>query len=133
MTDISREELRAHLSAVEAQVRAALRIIASESKSVHQANNTLRADLSAALVRLQSDLSATTEGLDAKVDVLTSDVRALAHQRRWMLTVLCLILLLFGIVVGLLSGAGWYMISKGLIGPDGASVFAWLRDLIGLA
>jgi len=114
MTDISREEIRAHLSAVEAQVRAALRIVASESKSVQQANNTLRADLSAALVRLQSDLSAATQGLDSKVDELATEVRALATQRRWLVTILCLILLLFGIVVGLLSGAGWYLIREGV-------------------
>ncbi len=116
MTDLSREEIRAHLSAVEAQVRAALRMIASETKSVQQANGALRADLSAALVRMQSDLAAATQGLETKVDALQQDVRALAQQRRWLMAVLCLILLLFGVVVGLLSGAGWYLIREGLIG-----------------
>ena len=131
MTELSREELRAHLSAVEAQVRAALRIIASESKSVQQANNTLRADLSAALVRLQADLTGPPEGLDAKVDLLQSEVGSLTRQRRWLMAVFCLILLLFGIVVGLLAGAGWYMMGQGLIGAGAPSVLSWLRQLLG--
>jgi len=133
MTELSREELRAHLSAVEAQIRAALRIVASESKSVHQANNTLRADLSAALVRLQSDLTTATQGMDAKIDVLAGEIRSLALQRRWLMTVLCLILLLFGIVVGLLSGAGWYLIREGMIGAGSLPLLSWLRGLFGLA
>ncbi len=133
MTEISREEIRAHLSAVEAQVRAALRIVASESKSVQQANNTLRADLSAALVRLQSDLAGVTQGMDAKMDVLASEVRSLAHQRRWLMTVLCLILLLFGIVVGLLTGFGWYLFREGIIGAGSPPVLTWFRQLFSLA
>jgi len=134
MTELSREELRAHLSAVEAQVRAALRVVASESKSVQQANNTLRADLSAALVRLQSDLTAASQGMDAKMDVLAVEVRSLALQRRWLMTVLCLILLLFGILVGLLSGAGWYLIREGLIGAGSPlPLFSWIGSVFGIA
>ena len=47
-SDLSRDELRAYLSAVEAQVRAALRQVDAQSKEVQQAHTALRADLSAA-------------------------------------------------------------------------------------
>ena len=50
--DLTRDELRAYLSAVEAQVRAALRQVDAQSKEVQQAHTALRADLSAVLIHL---------------------------------------------------------------------------------
>lgn len=109
MTDLSREELRAHLSAVEAQVRAALRIVAAESKSVQQAHSALRADLSAALVRLQSDISTGNARLDAKVEKVISDVDALGRQRKFTTLIVGTLVLLCGIAIGLLAGGSYFL------------------------
>ena len=112
MTDLSREELRAHLSAVEAQVRAALRIVAAESKSVQQAHSALRADLSAALVRLQSDISTGNSRLDAKVEKVIADVDALSRQRRFTTLIVGTLVLLCGIAIGLLAGGSYFLIKN---------------------
>jgi ElaB/YqjD/DUF883 family membrane-anchored ribosome-binding protein len=112
MTDLSREELRAHLSAVEAQVRAALRIVAAESKSVQQAHSALRADLSAALVRLQSDISTGNSRLDAKVEKVISEVDALGRQRRFTTLIVGTLVLLCGIAIGLLAGGSYFLIKN---------------------
>jgi hypothetical protein len=113
MTDLSREELRAHLSAVEAQVRAALRIVAAESKSVQQAHSALRADLSAALIRLQSEMNDGNKRVDGKVERVISEVNGLSRQRRLTAAILTTLVLLFGITLGLFAGGGWYLISQG--------------------
>ena len=112
MTDLSREELRAHLSAVEAQVRAALRIVAAESKSVQQAHSALRADLSAALIRLQSEMNDGNKRVDGKVERVISEVNGLSRQRRLTTAILTTLVLLFGITLGLFAGGGWYLISQ---------------------
>lgn len=104
MTDLSREELRAHLSAVEAQVRAALRIVAAESKSVQQAHSALRADLSAALIRLQSEMNSGHSKVDGKVDRVISEVNNLARQRKLITVMLCSVLVVVGIFIGVLAG-----------------------------
>ncbi|RED50965.1 hypothetical protein [Aestuariispira insulae] len=110
MTDLSRDELKAHLSAVEAQVRAALRIVAAESKSVQQAHSALRADLAAALVRLQADMNAGNNQLESKVNKIQSDVLNLGRQRRMIVSILAALAVLFGISVGLLAGGSWYLL-----------------------
>lgn len=115
MTDLSRDELKAHLSAVEAQVRAALRIVAAESKSVQQAHSSLRADLSAALVRLQSDLNSNSSELDNKLNKVISDVDNLGKQRRLLTSLLVTLVFLFGIAVGVFAGGGWYLAEQGHI------------------
>ncbi len=112
MTDLSREELRAHLSAVEAQVRAALRIVAAESKSVQQAHSALRADLSAALIRLQSETNSGHSKLDGKLDRVVSDVNNLGRQRKLTTAILATMVLVFGVTVGLLAGGSWFFISQ---------------------
>jgi len=112
MTDLSREELRAHLSAVEAQVRAALRIVAAESKSVQQAHSALRADLSAALIRLQADLNDGNKRVDGKIEKAISEIDGLSRQRRLTAAVLTTMVLLFGITLGLFAGGGWYLLSR---------------------
>ena len=112
MTDLSRDELKAHLSAVEAQVRAALRIVAAESKSVQQAHSALRADLAAALVRLQADMNNSNNQLDSKVNKLLSDVNGLGRQRRMIASILVVLAVLFGVSVGLLAGGSWYLLGK---------------------
>lgn len=104
MSDLSREELKAHLSAVEAQVRAALRIVASESKSVQQAHSALRADLSAALIRLQADMNSNSATLTNKVDKALSDIDSLGKQRKFMTTIMVTIVLLFGLSIGVVTG-----------------------------
>lgn len=129
MTDLSREELRAHLSAVEAQVRAALRIVAAESKSVQQANSALRADLSAALVRLQSDISSGNSRLDAKVEKVIADVDGLSRQRRFTTLILGTLVLLFGIALGLLAG-GSYFLLKSIDERQGLSLPAGVEQLL---
>lgn len=116
MTDLSRDELKAHLSAVEAQVRAALRIVAAESKSVQQAHSALRADLAAALVRLQADMNNSNNQLDSKVNKLLSDVNGLGRQRRMIASILTVLAILFGISVGLLAGGSWYLMDKNNMG-----------------
>ncbi len=112
MTELSREELRAHLSAVEAQVRAALRIIAAESKSVQQAHSALRADLSAALLRLQSDMNTGQTDLSSKLDQTIAELNTLKTQRRLTATILGTMVLIFGIVVGLLAGGSFFVLQK---------------------
>jgi hypothetical protein len=112
MTDLSREELRAHLSAVEAQVRAALRIVAAESKSVQQAHSALRADLSAALIRLQSEMNDGNKRVDGKVEKVITEINGLSRQRRLTAAILTTLVLLFGITLGLFAGGGWYLISQ---------------------
>ncbi|WP_420550028.1 hypothetical protein [Curvivirga sp.] len=107
MSDLSREELKAHLSAVEAQVRAALRIVAAESKSVQQAHSTLRADLSSALIRLQSDVGSKTDDVDAKVTELLAEVRNLQQQKKTMSNIMTMLLVIFGIFVGIMAGGSW--------------------------
>lgn len=107
MSDLSREELKAHLSAVEAQVRAALRIVAAESKSVQQAHSSLRADLSSALIRLQSDVGSKTDDVDAKTTELLSEVRNLQQQRKIMSSIMFMLVLIFGIFVGIMAGGSW--------------------------
>jgi hypothetical protein len=119
MTDLSREELRAHLSAVEAQVRAALRIVAAESKSVQQAHSALRADLSAALIRLQSEMNSGSGKLDNKLDRVLSDVGNLGRQRKLTTAILTTLVLLFGITVGVLAGGSWYFLKEN---QQGASI-----------
>lgn len=126
MTELSREELRAHLSAVEAQVRAALRIVAAESKSVQQAHSALRADLSAALIRLQSEMNDGTSRLDNKLDRVVSDVNNLGRQRRLTTAILTTLVLLFGMTVGLLAGGSWYVLQQS---RDGTSVTVPMESL----
>ncbi|MCR9219833.1 MAG: hypothetical protein NXI21_06370 [Alphaproteobacteria bacterium] len=116
MTDLSREELRAHLSAVEAQVRAALRIVAAESKSVQQAHSALRADLSAALIRLQSEINSGSGQLDNKLDRVISDVHNLGRQRKLTTAILTTLVLLFGVTVGVLAGGSWYFLQQNQAG-----------------
>lgn len=115
MTDLSRDELRAHLSAVEAQVRASLRIVAAESKATQQAHSALRADLSAALVRLQSDINGNANRIDSKVETLLSVARGLGTQRRLATLIVSTLVLLFGLLIGLLAGGGWYIVKEGLL------------------
>lgn len=127
MTDLSREELRAHLSAVEAQVRAALRIVAAESKSVQQAHSALRADLSAALIRLQSEMNDGNKRVDGKVERVISEVNGLSRQRRLTAAILTTLVLLFGITLGLFAGGGWYLISR----DGGAAIESTIGDIGG--
>jgi len=108
LSDLSREELKAHLSAVEAQVRAALRIVASESKSVQQAHSALRSDLSAALIRLQADMNTNSATLTNKVDKALSDIDNLSKQRKFMTTIMVTIVLLFGLSIGILAGSSLF-------------------------
>jgi len=112
MTDLSREELRAHLSAVEAQVRAALRIIAAESKSVQQAHGALRADLSAALVRLQSDLNSGQTEIQTKLDRTLAELDALGRTRKLTTAILTTLVLIFGIMVGVVAGGSWFFLQQ---------------------
>lgn len=121
MTDISRDELKAHLSAVEAQVRAALRIVAAESKSVQQAHSTLRADLSSALVRLQSDMTAGHQDLDNKLNKVLSDVQALEKSRRLTTGFLAAVVLIAGIGIGMVAGGSWVVMQSLPAAISGAS------------
>lgn len=130
MTDLSREELRAHLSAVEAQVRAALRIVAAESKSVQQAHSALRADLSAALIRLQSETNAGHSRLDGKLDRVVSDVNNLGRQRKLTTAILATMVLIFGVTVGLLAGGSWFFLSQSQTGM-GAELRGLMEGTVG--
>ena len=112
MTDLSREELRAHLSAVEAQVRAALRIIAAESKSVQQAHGALRADLSAALIRLQSEMNEGQSEIQTKLDRSLAEIDALHRNRKLTTAILTALVLVFGITVGILAGGSWFFLKQ---------------------
>ena len=127
MSDLSREELKAHLSAVEAQVRAALRIVASESKSVQQAHSALRADLSAALIRLQADMNTNSATLTNKVDKALSDIDSLGKQRKFITTALVTIVLLFGLSIGMLAGSSLFN-SNGSFPIDAAAFFSSESD-----
>lgn len=112
MSDLSREELRAHLSAVEAQVRAALRIIAAESKSVQQAHGALRADLSAALIRLQSEMSEGQSEIQTKLDRSLAEIDSLHRNRKLTTAILTALVLVFGITVGILAGGSWFFMQQ---------------------
>ena len=122
MIDLSRDELRAHLSAVEAQVRAALRIVAAKSKATQQAHNALRADLSAALLRLQSDINSTASRIETKVETVLAVVRSLGAQRRLATLIVGTLVLMFGLLIGLIAGGGYYILrdelqSRGITVP----------------
>ena len=110
MIDLSRDELRAHLSAVEAQVRAALRIVAAESKAAQQAHNALRAYLSAALLRLQSDINSTASRIETKVETVLAVVSSLGAQRRLATLTVGTLVLMFGLLIGLIAGGGYYIL-----------------------
>lgn len=114
MTELSRDELRAHLSAVEAQVRAALRIVAAETKATQQAHGALRADLSAALVRLQSDINGTAGRIETKIETVLAVVRSLGAQRRLATLIVATLVLLFGLLIGLIVGGGYYILRDDL-------------------
>ncbi|WP_259779963.1 hypothetical protein [Aestuariispira ectoiniformans] len=118
MSDISRDELKAHLSAVEAQVRAALRIVAAESKSVQQAHGSLRADLSSALVRLQSDMTSGHQDLDNKLNKLISDVQSLERNRKITSGFLAALVLIAGIAIGMVAGGSWVVMQSLPTGPE---------------
>ena len=97
--DLSRDELRAYLSAVEAQVRAALRQVDAQSKEVQQAHTALRADLSAALIHLQTNNKDSLQQLEGKIDRLVSNMETGFSQNRMVrfaaaaaLLVLCILL-----------------------------------------
>jgi hypothetical protein len=109
MTDLSRDELRAHLSSVEAQVRAALRIVAAESNSMQQAHSALRADLSAALIRLQSDLSTSASRTEGRLDRIMGSVTSLAAHRRLTTSVITVVVMVVGITIGLLIGGSGFL------------------------
>lgn len=133
MTDLSREELRAHLSAVEAQVRAALRIVAAESKSVQQAHSALRADLSAALIRLQSEMNSGSGKIDNKLDRVLSDVDNLGRQRKLTTAILTTLVLIFGITVGVLAGGSWYFLNQSQSSASISLPFLGAEDVRGQA
>jgi hypothetical protein len=121
MSDLSREELRAHLSAVEAQVRAALRIIAAESKSVQQAHGALRADLSAALIRLQSEMSEGQSEIQTKLDRSLAEIDALHRNRKLTSAILTVLVLVFGITVGILAGGSWFFLQQSSVNATAMS------------
>lgn len=121
MSDLSREELRAHLSAVEAQVRAALRIIAAESKSVQQAHGALRADLSAALIRLQSEMSEGQSEIQTKLDRGLAEIDALHRNRKLTSAILTVLVLVFGITVGILAGGSWFFLQQSSVNATAMS------------
>jgi len=114
MAELSRDELRAHLSAVEAQVRSAMRVVAAESKSTQQAHSALRADLSAALIRLQADINGNANRLESKVEIMLAITRGLGRQRRLASLIVATLVLLFGLLIGLLAGGGWYIVKQGI-------------------
>ena len=122
MTDLSREELRAHLSAVEAQVRAALRIIAAESKSVQQAHGALRADLSAALIRLQSEMNEGQSEIQTKLDRSLAEIDALHRNRKLTTAILAALVLVFGITVGVLAGGSWFFLQQSTVNGTAMTV-----------
>lgn len=114
MAELSRDELRAHLSAVEAQVHSAMRVVAAESKSRQQAQSALRADLSAALIRLQADINGNANRLESKVEIMLAITRGLGRQRRLASLIVATLVLLFGLLIGLLAGGGWYIVKQGI-------------------
>ena len=102
MSNVSKEEFKAYLITVEAQMRESLRISASESKFIQQSHNTLRADLSTSLVRYQSDINLNNEKLSNKLDKLLLDVDDLGKQRKLIVAVIGIVILLLGLSVGML-------------------------------
>jgi len=91
-------------------VRAALRIVAAESKATQQAHSALRADLSAALVRLQSDINNTASRIESKVETVLAMVRSLGAQRRLATIIVATLVLMFGLLIGLIAGGGYYIL-----------------------
>lgn len=114
-TELSREELRAHLANVESQVKSALRIIASESKGMQQAHSALRADLSSALVRLQADMNGSSSELAAKLDRLGAEVSFLSRQRRVSRIIFATFGMTLSFVLGVLVIAGWLLVKEGML------------------
>lgn len=114
-TELSREELRAHLANVESQVKSALRIIASESKGMQQAHSALRADLSSALVRLQADMNGSSSELSAKLDRLGAEVTFLSRQRRVSRIIFATFGMSLSFVLGVLVIAGWLLVKEGML------------------
>lgn len=114
-TELSREELRAHLANVESQVKSALRIIASESKGMQQAHSALRADLSSALVRLQADMNGSASELAAKLDRLGAEVSFLSRQRRVSRIIFATFGMTLSFVLGVLVIAGWLLVKEGML------------------
>ena len=78
----NKDDLRAHMTNVELQIKSALRIIASESKEGQQAHSSLRADLSSALLRLQADLNGSASDSNSEIDRLDAGISFLNRQRR---------------------------------------------------
>jgi len=78
----NKDDLRAHMTNVELQIKSALRIIASESKEGQQAHSALRADLSSALLRLQADLNGSASDSNSEIDRLDAGISFLNRQRR---------------------------------------------------
>ncbi len=99
--------MRAYLSAFEAQVRAALRQIDAQSKEVQQAHTALRADLSAALIHLQTDNKDSVQQLEGKISQLISRIESSSGLGGPMRIVGAIALLVLGIVVGTLAAASW--------------------------
>jgi hypothetical protein len=99
--------LRAYLSAVEAQVRAALRQVDAQSKEVQQAHTALRADLSAALIHLQADNKDSVQQLEGKINQLISSLQSGSGPGGPMRVVSATALLALGIVVGALAVVTW--------------------------
>lgn len=91
-------------------MRAALRIVAAESKSTQQAHSALRADLSAALLRLQSDINSTASRIETKVETVLAVVRSLSAQRRLATLIVGTLVLMFGLLIGLIAGGGYYIL-----------------------
>ena len=114
-SELSREELRAHLANVESQVKSALRIIASESKGTQQAHSALRADLSSALVRLQADMNGSASELAAKLDRLGAEVSFLSRQRRISRIIFATFGMTLSFVLGVLVIVGWLLVKEGML------------------
>jgi hypothetical protein len=101
--ELSRDELRAYLSAVEAQVRAALRQVDAQSKEVQQAHTALRADLSAALINLQTNNKDSIQLLEGKIDRLVSNMETGFSQNRMVRFAAAAALLILCILLGALG------------------------------
>jgi len=103
-------------------VRAALRIVAAESKATQQAHNALRAYLSAVLLRLQSDINSTASRIETKVETVLAVVSSLGAQRRLATLIVGTLVLMFGLLIGLIAGGGYYILrdelqSRGITVP----------------
>lgn len=121
-SDLSRDELRAHLANVESQIKSALRIIASESKGSQQAHSALRADLSSALVRLQADMNGSASDLSAKIDRLGAEVSFLNRQRRIGRVIFLTFGMTLSFILGVLVIVSWMMIKEGAFQSAGIPV-----------